>query len=208
MSTDESPDVRLRNHSVRPANGAHAANGVLKNGRAHSVTVPKKQKAPSGRPPGATPPDYSSDFEAFWKAYRTAMFDVGGKAAKNANGMSKPKTFAAWQRFDEGHRAAAIRFIPDHKRDAGEFMRIAQNYLSEIVQNYIEGTTGRDDGRRRRELDALIGYSLGQTPWTQGMKDYWVAPPGDPRSRVPEDLWREAQTLAELQRAKEVPHAA
>ena len=194
------------NHSST-MNGARGQIGALKNGSYSRAATSKKPRSAKRFNP-ASGAVYSTDFETFWQSYRDAMLRAGGKAAQNRNGMSKPQTFAVWQWLNEAQRLNALRFIPNHERERGEYMCFAVKYLSGVFENYVEDSRQRDDGHRRQELDALIGYRLGRTLWTQGMKDHWGAPPGDPSSRVPEDLWREAQTLAELHSAREVPHAA
>jgi hypothetical protein len=180
------------------------------NGHHHPAADPKKRKAlHQGRNSNSAGDDYPSDFEGWLKAYRAAMFAAGGKAAKNAHDMTRPKSFAVWKTLDAAHRQAAVRFIPNHQRDAGEYMHAGPRYLGETLQSYIDqdevrnnGVVNAGDEKHQLYLKTLVDFINGRRKWTQGLIDHWGSPPPDPKTRVPKELWHQAKTLAELEQAK------
>jgi hypothetical protein len=90
-------------------------------------------------------------------------------------------------------------------------MHTGPRYLAETVQTYLlkEELLSQDaDDKREYAVKTLVDFINGRRSWTQGLINEWGAPPPDPSTRVPPELWREAKTLAELETAKGQSHAA
>jgi hypothetical protein len=148
---------------------------------------------------------YTADFDRWWQDYRKAMQRAGGKAAKNARGMSKPKAFEAWVELNLFECENAQRFITPYARDAGEYMVAAGRYLCErIFEGYAEDAAEQAE-RLDPETRALAEYLAGQRRWSDNMQATFRAPPGEQGCCIPAEQYRKAE--AEAERLREAQNA-
>jgi hypothetical protein len=175
------------NHYITSSLTSNAATGA--NGVAHKAVAPRKSRvqATTSNP----------DFEVFFGKYQAAMRAQpgNGNAATRADIMPDRKARNLWAKLKPEDATAAETFIPAFAAKSRSYMSNANTYLENKPWRRANGTSKQQEAERELYLTILMTYRL-KGEWPQEARDHWGAPPDTAGTRVPPELWQEAQERA------------
>jgi hypothetical protein len=136
-------------------------------------------------------------FEVVIAKYRAEMrkHHGPGNAADRADTLPEVKAQRLWAKLESEDRIAAEEAIPAYGRRQNSYMQNPDKYLENRPWRAMAAAAPqKQEAQHSVELRILTGYAR-TGDWPEEAREHWGAPPERMGSRVPTELWREAQNV-------------